>query len=258
MYNEIILSKLNNLKYLSALKNSNVTATSKKNKYNDIVKFYAQINKEDVIQKISYKATGCTYFLVFCDYFCELAEGKNLKSALKINGEKLETLIELTESRKHVVDIIVNTFALLVKKYRNGVEKGLIIPCDEDIVKSKNTKKSESKLEKVEKKTDKEKTYKSTTKSINGSVNSRNNGSKKVSKSNKNEKTVKQESNIESLKSMISNRKQQKVDDISSQNIVVEEVKTETLEEVVVENNSSETSNQAKKKSLFSWFRKNK
>lgn len=147
MYNDLILNRLSNLKYLNSTKNSNITVTSKKNQYNDVVKFYARIDKQENIQKISFKATGCTYFLVFCDYFCELVEGKNIKEALKINGDNLQKLMDLSDSKIHVADIILGTFALLVKKYRKGIEKGIILPCDENSpVKKTTTKKTEEKI----------------------------------------------------------------------------------------------------------------
>ena len=133
MYNEKILNQLDNLKYLGASKCSNITIVSKPNEYNDAVKFYAQINKDDIIQKISYRASGCTHFLVFCNYFCSLVDGKNIKSALNVNSEKLNRFVELDESKEHIISIILDTFALLIKKYRKGVEKGKIEPCESEI-----------------------------------------------------------------------------------------------------------------------------
>ena len=129
MYNEKILNQLDNLKYLGALKGSTVSIVSKPNEFGDAVKFYAQINKDDIIQKISYRASGCTHFLVFCNYFCSLVEGKTVKAALNIKAEKLENFVELDESKIHIVPIILNAFALLIKRYRKGVENGKIEPC---------------------------------------------------------------------------------------------------------------------------------
>ena len=140
MYNEKILLQLNQLQYLQTVKKCNVNAMSKKNPFGDMIKFYAQISKDDVIQKISYKASGCTHFLVFGNYFCSLVEGKTIKDALKIDITDLETLDKLDDSKKHVVDIILNTFALLVKKYRKGIESGTIKPVD--VEKTKATPKS--------------------------------------------------------------------------------------------------------------------
>ena len=155
MYNEKFLLQLNELKYLQAVKKSNVNAISKKNSFGDMIKFYAQINKKDVIQKISYKASGCTHFLVFGNYFCQLAEGKSVEDALKIDSASLESLTELDETKKHVIDIIINTFALLVKKYRKGVEEGKITPAEveekkPESVKPKKEKKVKAKVEEKE------------------------------------------------------------------------------------------------------------
>jgi len=160
MYNEIIASKLSNLTYLGTLKNSNVTAMSKKNEFGDIVKFYAQITKENIIQKISFKATGCSTFLAMCSYFCELIEGKSIEKALKINENDLSKITELDSSRVHVYPIILDTFNLLVKKYKKGLEKGIITPIDESNADSKSkhsnpedniNKKSSKKIKKEEK-----------------------------------------------------------------------------------------------------------
>lgn len=130
MYNQKIIDRLNNLTYLKALKNSNATAITKKNPYGDIVKFYAQINKNDVIQAITFKCTGCSYFTALCSYFCELAEGKTVAEALKIKEKELVAFAKLDESRHHIYPLILGTFALLVKKYRKAIELGKVEPCE--------------------------------------------------------------------------------------------------------------------------------
>lgn len=130
MYNEKIISRLNNLTYLGTLKNANVTMLSKPNDFSDVVKFFAQINTNNVIQKITFKASGCTTFMAMCSFFCEMIENKSIEDALKITKENFEQIIILPEIRTHVYSIILNTFALLIKKYRKGIEKGVIIPCE--------------------------------------------------------------------------------------------------------------------------------
>lgn len=186
MYDEKILSQLNALNYLHVIKKSNVNIMSKKNAFGDMVKFYAQINSNDVVEKISYKATGCTYFLVFCNHFCQLVEGKSIKEALKINAESLEQFVELDENRKHVTGIIINTFALLIKKYRKGVEKGTILPVGVE------EKKSAKPAEKVKESTNKKEEIKTTEKAT-------------TKKSDENK--MKQANNIVALKSMVNTSK---------------------------------------------------
>lgn len=141
MYNQKIIDRLNNLTYLKVLKNSNASAMTKKNPYGDIVKFYAQINKNDVIQAISFKCTGCSYFTALCSYFCEIAEGKTVDEALKIKEKNLVAFAKLDESRHHIYPLILDTFALLVKKYRKALEQGKVTPCEVmEVVKTEEKK----------------------------------------------------------------------------------------------------------------------
>ena len=141
MYDKLVLDKMNNLPYLKATKKANVTIISKKNTFGDVVKFFAQINKNDVIQKFSFKATGCTHFVVYCDYFCGLVEGKSIEESLKLGKDDLEQFGALTEPKLHVVKIILDTFALLIKKYRKGVSAGTIEAVEvEEVTQTTNKK----------------------------------------------------------------------------------------------------------------------
>lgn len=146
MYNQDVIDRLNNLTNLYALKNANVKIISKKNEFGDMVKFFAQINTENIIQRITYKATGCTTFMALCSYFCEIVEGKTIDKALKINEKDLEKFSTLEESKTHVYKIILDTFALLIKKYNVGIKKGKIISCEPlkeiEVPKAKTTKKT--------------------------------------------------------------------------------------------------------------------
>lgn len=153
MYNQDVIDRLNNLTNLYALKNANAKVISKKNEFGDVVKFFAQINTENVIQRITYKASGCTTFMALCSYFCEIVEGKTIEKALKINESDLEKFSKLEDSKKHVYKIILDTFALLIKKYRVGVQKGKIVPCEpmKDIPQTKKVKKSSKKTVDIKK-----------------------------------------------------------------------------------------------------------
>lgn len=153
MYNQDVIDRLNNLTNLYALKNANVKVISKKNEFGDIVKFFAQINTNNVIQRITYKASGCTTFLALCSYFCEIAEGKTIDKALKISEKDLEKFSKLDENRTHVYKIILDTFAMLIKKYNIGIKKGTIVPCEPSEITQnvkvdmpKTSKKSEPKV----------------------------------------------------------------------------------------------------------------
>lgn len=289
MYSEIILNRLNNLTYLKPLKGSNITCTSKKNNYNDIVKFYAKIDNNEVIQNISFKATGCTYFLVYCDYFCSLAEGKSLKDAGKIDAKKLYTLMELNDSKNHVIDIILSTFQLLIKKYKKGLEKGTISPIEMDnksVKESKSVSANEktSKTEKTISKEEKPVHKKDSSKVEKTSTTKANSLEKNESKANAKSKNETKVENVKHLSSMLSKINSKKTTDkksIKSENseeipaindkkdnkkvssnkkneAVAVETRVDKTENKKDINEKTANAEKSQKKGLFSWFRKNK
>lgn len=148
MYNQKVIDRLTKLTNLHALKNANVTAMTKKNEFGDVVKFFARINTNNEIESISYKASGCSAFMAVCSYFCELCEGKSIKSALKIKEDDLKKFTDLDEAGSHVYKIILDTFALLIKKYNKGVEKGIITPVEPSEKEQESEKKVETKVAK--------------------------------------------------------------------------------------------------------------
>lgn len=215
MYNEKILSQLQALNFLHVTKNSNVSAMAKKNEFGDAVKFYAQIDKNEVVNKISYKATGCTYFVVFCNHFCELVQGKTIEEGLKINIEQLEQFVELDENRRHVAEIIIHTFELLAKKFRKGVQSGKIIPVDveeqknvETVTEIKQVKEKPVKEKKISIKEHKEeKLTKAKSKVDKKSTAVSSVEIKQDKETVVNENSIKQANNLLALKSMVNNSK---------------------------------------------------
>ena len=146
MFNDAVISRLKDIKFIGTIKNSTITIMSKKNDFDDIVKFYFQIDASDNIIKVSFKAKGCTAFMVACSYFCENIENKSLAEALKITDLDLNDILQFDESKKHVYDIILSTFALLVKKYRKCIEKGTIVPFNtNNVIKNNNVHKKDDK-----------------------------------------------------------------------------------------------------------------
>lgn len=153
MYNQDVIDRLNNLTNLYALKNANIKVISKKNEFGDVVKFFAQINSENVIQRITYKASGCTTFVALCSYFCEIVEGNTISKATKIDENDLMKFSKLDDSKTHVYKIILDTFALLIKKYNDGIKKGKIKPCEPIKITDVKSAKKEIKKSKKENKT---------------------------------------------------------------------------------------------------------
>ena len=86
MYNDSIIERLSNLKYVGKLKHYNACGMSdKKFDENDKVKLFLNISKDGIIQNASFKAVGCTGVLVSASFICEMLEDKDLKFAKKLD-----------------------------------------------------------------------------------------------------------------------------------------------------------------------------
>lgn len=235
MISTSVISRLTDLKYQGKIKKYNISITSKNNEFGDVVKFFAQINKDDVIQKISFRATGCTAFIAVCSYFCEMIDGKTIASALKITQDKINALINLDERREHVFPIILNTFALLIKKYRKGVENKTIIPCDMQ-EESITTKKLPSNAKKPVKKTksiNKDNEIKvdlNTNKDIQKDINTKN-----VSSSKTGEKQNKTKSNSKLIKNKANKENSQVKDNIDVEVVSNNPDSNQTLNSAIIE-----------------------
>ena len=160
MIDNKFIERLADLKHLSVLKNHNINIISKPNKFHDVVKFFAQIDEKNFVHKITFKATGCSMFMVMCSYFCELVEQKSIEDALEINTAYLQSKYILKDNSVHVLDIIVETFALMIKKYKKWLSIGKTQPYIHEekkvIVETKKEEKSieTKKQEKLEEKDD--------------------------------------------------------------------------------------------------------
>lgn len=206
MYNQDVIDRLNNLTNLYALKNANIKVISKKNEFGDVVKFFAQINSENVIQRITYKASGCTTFVALCSYFCEIVEGNTISKATKIDENDLMKFSKLDDSKTHVYKIILDTFALLIKKYNDGIKKGKIKPCEPIKITDVKSAKKEIKKSKKENKTILNSEILSSLKMYASKNNSAGKSIKKLSKTSS--KAVAMEQNDEVITTSVSQIKQ--------------------------------------------------
>lgn len=226
MFNEIIVNRFANLKYLSPLKKSNVSIMSKNNQFGDIVKFFAQVNSDNIIQKITFKATGCSTFLVLCDYFCELVEGKSIDNALEITDKDLSSFATIDKSKEHVYPIILDTFKLLIKKYKKGVEKNNIVP-----IPIENDKSSESVDKLTESKSDSITIEEKKTSHLMALR-------QKINHKENNEKAHNHASSLNSMLRLMNKNKDSVKNQETQDTIIIEEPK------------------EGKKKSIFNWFKK--
>lgn len=250
MYNQDVIDRLNNLTNLYALKNANIKVISKKNEFGDVVKFFAQINSENVIQRITYKASGCTTFVALCSYFCEIVEGNTISKATKIDENDLMKFSKLDDSKTHVYKIILDTFALLIKKYNDGIKKGKITPCEPIKITDVKSAKKEIKKSKKENKTISNSEILSSLKMY---ASKNTSAGKSTKKSNKNStKAIAMEQNDEVITTSISQNKQTrtKTSLTKMKNNLIEDKKKEsksaTKENTEIEKSKKEKANSKK------------
>ncbi len=84
----------------------------------DIMKIYLKVD-QDVIQDIRYEITGCAGAISAAMAAVELAKGKNLKDALKINdGDVFNVLVNIPEKKHHCIQLAVKTMHKGIEEYQ--------------------------------------------------------------------------------------------------------------------------------------------
>jgi len=222
---EQVISRIKDLKYLGRIKNFNISAVTKNKEFNDVVKFYAQITSDNKIEKISFQVSGCTKFMAVCSYFCEMIEGMKVASALKLTVDDIKKVIDVNSVNDHEYIVVIETFALLIKKYNKGVSKGIVQPVEVEKTSKPDNETNETSAKETKVST-KEKTKKATKKE---------DKKEKRSKKTKEKKSSAKEIQKEHLSSL-----QEKIKQKESHDKEKEETKQE----------------KPKKKSLFSRFKK--
>ncbi|MDD4607238.1 MAG: iron-sulfur cluster assembly scaffold protein [Patescibacteria group bacterium] len=101
MYNKKVINRFKNPKFAGEIKNADAIGEVGNVRCGDIMKIYLKI-KNNVIQDIKFMTYGCPAAIAASDMLCELAKGKTLKQALKINAQKItKNLGELPPIKYH-------------------------------------------------------------------------------------------------------------------------------------------------------------
>ena len=129
MYNENIIERLSNLKYVGKLKQYNACGMSdKKFDENDKVKLFLNISKEGIIQNASFKAVGCTGVLVSASFICEMLEDKDLKFARKLDVIAVNRYMgsDYSVIKQHAILVVLNALLNTIKAYDKAVSLGTV------------------------------------------------------------------------------------------------------------------------------------
>ena len=124
MYSEKVLDHFNHPRNQGVIKDADGVGEVGNQKCGDIMKVYIKVAKnkknEDLIEDIKFETLGCGAAIATSSMLTEMAKGKTIYDALKI--EKLDIANELgglPEAKLHCSILAHDAFAEAVKNYRN-------------------------------------------------------------------------------------------------------------------------------------------
>lgn len=122
-YNKKVMEHFLKPKYAKKMKNPDVIGIIENNLCGDVMKVYLKI-ENNRIKDISFQTLGCAAAIASSDVLCELAKGKTLEQAKKIDRKKiLKKLGNLPPIKLHCSVLGERTLHDAIKKYEKNVRK---------------------------------------------------------------------------------------------------------------------------------------
>ena len=118
-YNKEVMKHFLKPKYSGKMKNPDVIGRIKNNMCGDIMEVYLKIDKKtNKIKDIKFQTMGCAAAIASSDVLCELAKGKTLQEAKKIDKKKiLEKLKGLPSIKMHCSVLGEKTLKKAIEEY---------------------------------------------------------------------------------------------------------------------------------------------
>lgn len=109
-YNQKILDRFQNLKYVGEIPDADQTTTAGNPACGDFYKFWIKV-EEGRITKIRHKTLGCVAAVVCADMLCEMVEGKDLADVGKVTDKDIaEELGGLPSEKEVCSNFAANSF----------------------------------------------------------------------------------------------------------------------------------------------------
>ncbi|MBC8441519.1 MAG: iron-sulfur cluster assembly scaffold protein [Deltaproteobacteria bacterium] len=110
-------------KYMGTIENADIIS-QKIGSCGDIMKVYIKIDDNNIINDVRYEITGCAGAISAAMAAVDLAKGKTIEDALKINdGDIFKVLKNIPEKKHHCIQLAVKTMHKGIKEYK--IEKAL-------------------------------------------------------------------------------------------------------------------------------------
>jgi len=90
-YSKEVMKRFKNPKFAGEMKNADAVGEVGNPTCGDVMKIFIKVkkNSKDIIKDISFQTFGCVAAIAASDALCELAKGKTLDKALKINRKDI-------------------------------------------------------------------------------------------------------------------------------------------------------------------------
>ncbi len=127
-YDKKVMKRFFNPKFAGELKNPSAIGQVGNAACGDIMKVFIKVEKDkkgvDKIKDISFKTMGCVAAIASSDAVCELAKGKTLKEAGKINKKNILAKVGKLPQIKHHCSILGEEALLAAIKDYEKKKKG--------------------------------------------------------------------------------------------------------------------------------------
>ncbi|MFH1462489.1 MAG: iron-sulfur cluster assembly scaffold protein [bacterium] len=88
-YSKEVIKRFTNPKNFGEIKNASGIGKAGNPRCGDLMKLYIRVDKKGIIEDIKFHTLGCAAAIATSDMACDLARGKKIKDALKIDYKKI-------------------------------------------------------------------------------------------------------------------------------------------------------------------------
>lgn len=125
MYNKKVIEHFTKPKFFGKIENPDVIGTAGNPRCGDLLTLYLKIDKKsNKIKDIKFETLGCAAAIAASDMICELALGKTLKQAIKINFQDVSNELGVLPPLKiHCAQLVTEALRDAINNYPPRTDK---------------------------------------------------------------------------------------------------------------------------------------
>ena len=122
-YNREVMKRFTNPKHMGEIKNPDAVGEVGNMKCGDVMKIYLRVNNNK-IQDIKFQTFGCIAAIASSDALCEVAKGKTIEQAKKINNKEIvKALGNLPSIKLHCSVLGASALKAAIEDYEKRKKK---------------------------------------------------------------------------------------------------------------------------------------